>query len=222
VFILGWRKSPSEATHYHQDLLRLRPEESKSSSNSSREFSLPTVTPAMIPLHLSGNRNSRVREFSAHNIGSFTSPKPDGQRVNVFFLIGDFPIGKSAKSGVALHLRHKNPNPELRYSDTCTSLNLVVPHCHVTSFSRAIGNRVITISPAEIPCTMKPRMPNPTLPGSRATCPVENQQLRLIRETATRDFMSMKLLPSQTPICRYAMALDSFLHLWVNFPTTSP
>jgi hypothetical protein len=72
---------------------------------------------------LSGNRNSRVREFSTHNIRSFTSPKPDGQRVNFFFLIGDFPIGKSLSSDVN-NLNLQSPMPDAPISDARVDLGL--------------------------------------------------------------------------------------------------
>jgi hypothetical protein len=83
-------------TRSHQDLLLLRPKESKNSSNSSREFSLPTG--------YSSDHPQSPREIGLRDIAKpaitllvlFKTPNPDGSKVDVLKHVGDFPIGKSA------------------------------------------------------------------------------------------------------------------------------
>jgi hypothetical protein len=135
---------------------------------------------------LSGNRNSRVREFNAHNIGSFTSPKPDGQRVNVFFLIGDFPYREITICDVN-SLNLQSPMPDVPISDACVDLGLLPSK---PSFPR---------TPVQLHLySTNPRGP----PQPR------HLLLSCDRESRDRGFIGRNSFASQNPECRILTSRD--------------
>jgi hypothetical protein len=136
---------------------------------------------ANFPFALSGNRFSLYRETCGH--GSCANQNPETRWVKESTLLfgRGFPYREIDICEAAVFLHYKSLNPELQYARA--------PYlCHVTSSLRVIGNRVIAISPVEISCNEISRMPNPDSSGSNATCPYNDQRLRLNREIANRDF----------------------------------
>jgi hypothetical protein len=113
-------RDPHGPTRSHQDLFLHRPEELKNSSDSSREFSLPTGSSSASPLLKSGNRRLRYREPCVHVLVLFKAPNLDGSMVNTSALRG-FPYREIGSYDTPVHLCHKPSNPN---SDT---MPLVLP-----------------------------------------------------------------------------------------------
>jgi hypothetical protein len=142
-----------------------RPEESKNSSNSSREFSLPTILLGDLPftyreiLRDIANLCARSRAFK--------TPNPDGSKVNVLV-----PSGISLSGNRQYDVRFTYPKPESLNPNSDVHVRENLP-CHVTSSlhskSGIAGSR---FSCSQFLGNRKSRMPNPDLPGSRATCPL--------------------------------------------------
>jgi hypothetical protein len=129
-------ESPSEETLSHQDLLRLRPKESNNSSNSSREFSLPTVTPSAISPSLLGKSGFTISRILCARSRATQNSEPRtlmGQRSTLLPYQG-FPYREIAACDVN-NLTFQTPSPEVsisQYNATWSPLVPVVLHCHVT------------------------------------------------------------------------------------------
>jgi hypothetical protein len=205
-----------------------RPEESISLPTPLGSY--PQYPPSAISPSRIGKSELADSRVNTHEIGSLTSPNPDGQRVNTQFRWG-FPYREIGRYEIVIHLHYESPNPELRYADmrwhvwirhlhlfllsglrspicrcasTCTPLETAVPHA--TSL-RDFADRESTIQVfvvVENPETPNAETPKSDFSGSRATCPCPDQRLPLIREIATRDFNEHETLASSNAEARYA------------------
>jgi hypothetical protein len=147
----------------HQDLLHVQARRVKNSSNSSREFSLPTgVSIRDLPF---ANREIRTRGFASSTLTistlQFPSPSSDGQR-STPPLVGDFPIGISLLA-MSMTWSSNLRTPMHRLFD------VMPPVLHYISWSHAAhvtsGFRGSRIHDTSFPCCWKPRTPNPDPPG---------------------------------------------------------
>jgi hypothetical protein len=139
---------PSRSNRSHQDLLLPRPEESKNSSNSSREFSLPTVTPSTISPSLIGKSGFAISRNSRYCSRANQNPEP--RWVNESTLLFFSGISLSGNRYIRCRGFHAPRIPEPR-----TPMARALSPRHVTSSLLSIGNRGIAISLFAIPLHLK-------------------------------------------------------------------
>jgi hypothetical protein len=105
------------------------------------------------------------------------------------------------------------PNQEIRLHEFANPVYTVLVQIKTTKPDGTCANLLATSPPlsdlsgiagsrfhrSQFLCIIKPRMPSPDLPGSRATCPVDDRRLPLNRAIANHDFNEYKTLTSTNP-----------------------
>jgi hypothetical protein len=180
---------PSPSELLHQDLLFLTGPKSQCSSIPLGSSSTHSNTPSAISPCVSGDRDSRVREFSTHGIGPYF-PEPRRSTVNNFY------SGVSLSGNRRLWCRasHATQTPEPRNSDSTPPVLHLLWRPHSATSPPSLvrsgiaGSRLHRL---QFPCITKPRTPIlrchlSTSPGEAyVSTPVS---LSLYRDFAIREF----------------------------------